>query len=112
MAYAPLYELLPEVADRETRSITVKQGNHFSLPVGEYGLVEMYCNDEDCDCRRVIIMVIKRDVKKPVAYISYGWESLDFYATWNIMDKVGFRKEGERIKAQYNDGIMKDRVRF
>ena len=33
-------------------------------------------------------------------------------ASWRIMEKVGFRKEGEPIKAQYNDGVMKDRVEY
>ena len=28
------------------------------------------------------------------------------------MEKVGFRKEGERIRAQYHDGIMKDRLDY
>ena len=82
MAYAPLYDLLPEIAEKETRSITVSDDNHFRLPAGDYGLVEMYCNDDDCDCRRVIIMVIMKQLNKPVAYISFGWESLDFYASW------------------------------
>lgn len=29
-----------------------------------------------------------------------------------VMEKVGFRKEGERIKAQYHDGVMKDRLDY
>ena len=29
-----------------------------------------------------------------------------------VMEKVGFRKEGERIKAQYHDGKMKDRLGY
>ncbi|MCL2840369.1 MAG: GNAT family N-acetyltransferase [Defluviitaleaceae bacterium] len=29
-----------------------------------------------------------------------------------VLDKVGFRKEGERIKAVYHDGIMKDRLEY
>lgn len=29
-----------------------------------------------------------------------------------VMEKTGFRKEGERIKAQYHDGIMKDRLEY
>ena len=82
MAYIPLYELLPEVAMKETRTITVARQNHFSLPEGDYGMVEMFCNDEDCDCRRVIIMVTYSHALKPVAYISYGWESQDYYASW------------------------------
>ena len=29
-----------------------------------------------------------------------------------VMEKAGFRKEGERIKAQYHDGMMKDRLEY
>ena len=30
----------------------------------------------------------------------------------NVIEKVGFRREGERIKAQYHDGVMKDRLEY
>ena len=29
-----------------------------------------------------------------------------------VMEKVGFRKEAERIQAKWHDGKMKDRVEF
>jgi len=29
-----------------------------------------------------------------------------------VMEKVGFRKEGERLRAQYHDGCMKDRLEY
>jgi ribosomal-protein-alanine N-acetyltransferase len=33
-------------------------------------------------------------------------------ASRKVMEKSGFRKEGERIKAQYHDGVMKDRLEY
>ena len=33
-------------------------------------------------------------------------------ASYRVMEKAGFRKEAERIKAQYHDGSMKDRVEY
>ena len=36
----------------------------------------------------------------------------DNEASRKVMEKVGFRKEGERIKAVYHDGIMKDRLEY
>jgi len=33
-------------------------------------------------------------------------------ASRKVMEKAGFRNEGERIKAQYHDGVMKDRVEY
>ena len=29
-----------------------------------------------------------------------------------VMGKIGFRKESERLKAQYHDGVMKDRLEY
>jgi len=33
-------------------------------------------------------------------------------ASRKVMEKVGFRQEGERIKAAYHDGVMKDRWEY
>jgi len=33
-------------------------------------------------------------------------------ASRKVLDKVGFRKEGERIKAVFHDGVMKDRLEY
>jgi len=33
-------------------------------------------------------------------------------ASRKVMEKSGFRKEGEKIKAVYHDGIMKDRLEY
>jgi len=31
------------------------------MPVGHYAFVEFYCEEEDCDCRRVLLQVWKSD---------------------------------------------------
>ncbi len=80
MFYAPLYELLPELARRETRSVTIE--NNPSLPDGEYGLLEAYCNEPGCDCRRVMFNIFTPDSHKALAVVAYGWESKAFYANW------------------------------
>ena len=36
----------------------------------------------------------------------------DNEASRKVMEKVGFKKEGERIKAVYHDGVMKDRLEY
>ena len=33
-------------------------------------------------------------------------------ASRKVLDRSGFRKEGERIKAVYHDGVMKDRLEY
>ena len=80
MFYAPFYELFPELARRETLSVTVK--NDPSLPDGEYGLLEAYCNEPGCDCRRVMFNIFTPDSPEALAVVAYGWESKAFYADW------------------------------
>jgi len=82
MSYEPFVERFRELALRETRSVTLGAGNQFGLPADDYGLMELYCNDENCDCRRVMFDVLSRKRKKSVAVIAYGWESASYYQKW------------------------------
>lgn len=91
MPFEPFFVKFHDLAIRETRSITIFEG-HPTLPADEYGLVESYCNDENCDCRRVIFNVFSKNRNDYVAVIGYGWESADFYRQWTS------RKEPESIK--------------
>lgn len=82
MPYVPFHDYFPEVADRETRTITIMPGSGTGLPAGDYGFLEMYCNERECDCRRVFFYVVssfRRDVQ---AVVAWGWEDIDFYAKW------------------------------
>jgi len=80
MPYVPFYELLPTIAQMETRVITLMSKNEFDLPAGEYAFIESYC--DECDCRRVFFHVIRNGVKDPVSIISWGWETEQFYIKW------------------------------
>jgi hypothetical protein len=80
MSYEPFHERFPEIAWKETRTLTTF--GYPNLPDDEYGLVEAYCNDRDCDCRRVFFNVASRKQEKIIAVIAYGWESRDFYVRW------------------------------
>jgi hypothetical protein len=82
MPMIPLMERFPELGASETRSVTVTQQP--DLPDGEYGFMELYCNEPGCDCRRVIIDVLRPETgwRKIWATISYGWDSPDFYRKW------------------------------
>jgi hypothetical protein len=70
----------PDIAVSEMRTVTVPD-NGF-VPRGEYGLVESYCDEVDCDCRRVFLNVCSKEQDKFVAVVAYGWESEKFYAKW------------------------------
>lgn len=78
------HSVLPEIAQREVRCIHVSdQPDLFTspgLPPGEYAFAEFYCEDLNCDCRRVFIQVLARhDRDRVVASINYGWEDEEFY---------------------------------
>jgi hypothetical protein len=82
MPYVSFHEYFPEIAKRETRSITILKGSSSGLPAGEYGFLEMYCDERKCDCRRVFFCVVSSPKKEPLAVIAYGWEGPEFYAEW------------------------------
>jgi hypothetical protein len=78
---APFMERFPELGARETRSVTVTDRD--DLPNGEYGFIEFYCNEPHCDCRRVMVVVLRPETGgKFWAAINYGWESVEFYRQW------------------------------
>ena len=42
-------------------------------------MLELYCDEADCDCRRVVIEVIARSTGETLAIINFGWERASFY---------------------------------
>ena len=82
MPYVSFHDYFPEIARRETRTVTVFRSSPFELPPGEYALLEMYCDEPGCDCRRVFFYVLSSRSKSPEAVVAYGWEPTEFYATW------------------------------
>lgn len=82
MPYAPFHELCPEVAERETRTITILPGSNVRLPAAAYQFIEMYCDEPGCDCRRLFFNVMSSATMDVVAVIAWGWESLGFYRRW------------------------------
>ena len=82
MPMIPFVEKFRELGSRETRSLTVVGRD--DLPDGDYGFMELYCNEPGCDCRRVMVVVVRPETgwNKFWATINYGWESPDFYRKW------------------------------
>ena len=50
------------------------------LPDGEYGFIDTYCCDPECDCRKTMIQVMHNG--KLVSVINYRWKSAAFYEKW------------------------------
>jgi len=82
MPYSLFHSRFPEVAERETRTITVIDPSHFNIPPAHYSFLEMFCDEPGCDCRRVFFSVVsslQNDIK---AVIAWGWEDPCFYVKW------------------------------
>jgi hypothetical protein len=73
-------EFFPEQAEAETRTVTVV--GHSLLPDDEYALVEAYCPDPQCDCRRVMLNVAGRQQLKRgfLASVGYGFDRAGEFA--------------------------------
>lgn len=83
MSYRRFRDHFPELAEQETRVIRVLEPSPFpGVPAGEYALLELFCTDEDCDCRRVMWMVTSEREKSTVAVVAYGWGNAAFYREW------------------------------
>jgi len=82
MSYAMFHQYFPEIAKTETRSVTVFPDSDTNLPAGNYGFLEMFCDEPGCDCRRVFFSVVSERTKDVEAVIAYGWENRQFYVDW------------------------------
>ena len=66
MPFAPFHDYFPQVAEQEKRMITVLDGSSAGVPPGDYSLLEMYCDEPGCDCRRVFLYILssfRKDVE-------------------------------------------------
>ena len=71
----PFQQICPKLAMDEQRSIRLEgSSDETDLPSDEYGLIESYCQEQDCDCRRVILTVVSKHRNKVEATISFGFD--------------------------------------
>ncbi len=83
MSYSLFYKYFPEIAEQETRTVTVFDHSEFNLPPAHYSFLEMYCDEPGCDCRRVFLSVVSSLQKDDIlAVVAWGWEKRDFYVKW------------------------------
>lgn len=68
----------PDLAARERRSIILEepafQFGRLVLPDDEYAFEELYCVETGCDCRRVMMNVLSRNMRKHIATINHAFE--------------------------------------
>jgi len=73
----PFHRVEPGLAADETRFMQLFDERH-GLPAGRYHLVEHYCPDPDCDCRRVMLTVVRDDrPNRSLASINYAFDRED-----------------------------------
>jgi hypothetical protein len=93
----PFDHLCPELAAQEMLMLHVVEAG-LPLPVGDYGFIEFYCEERDCDCRRVIFRVVSlQHPKRILATINYGWESVQFYTRWMHGDAEAGREISDAV---------------
>ena len=107
----PFYTRFRDLALRETRSATVRGDP--GIPDGEYGFIELYCDEVNCDCRRVILNVISATAGNKVwATINYGWEDVAYYEKWTrnkelAQDMVGAALDPLNIQTRHAPALLK-----
>ncbi|MDX9954717.1 MAG: SEC-C metal-binding domain-containing protein [Anaerolineae bacterium] len=70
----PFMKVDRKLALSETRVINL-QAPELGVPPGSYAIMESYCADPHCDCRRVMLTVIEeRRPTTPLATISYAFD--------------------------------------
>lgn len=82
MPFVLFHQHFPEIAEKETRTLTLLPSFKPGLPWGKYAFLEMYCDEQGCDCRRVFFSVASSRTKNIEAVLAYGWEPPSFYTTW------------------------------
>jgi hypothetical protein len=80
MPFIPFYTKFQDIAEEETRSLIIHGDPE--LPDDTYTLIELYCDEKNCDCRRVFFDVLSENTKKVLAVVAYGWERRQYYIDW------------------------------
>jgi hypothetical protein len=77
MSLIPFYMVDAQLAGEETRVLTFR-APYRGIPAGRYDLVEYFCPNPACDCRRGMLNVVEeRDVERFLASISYAFDPDD-----------------------------------
>ena len=92
----PLFRILPALTEQETGRIILAQET-LGLARGAYSLVESYCFDPDCDCRKVMINVMS-DSSEILGTVGFGWENEDFYIKWLVDEDLGRQATGAYLE--------------
>lgn len=75
MPMQPFGNFRPDIAFKECRFLTLEGGAPAGgIPAGQYGFLEWYCDEPDCDCQRMLLTVVRPDSHRPLATIGYCFD--------------------------------------
>lgn len=97
MEIVPFYEDFGEIAEKETRCLIFPGGKQGAL-ASRYAMVESYCNDKKCDCRRVFINVLHEETNQILATIGFGWGMLSSIKSGRVIRKMEFMRKVQSMK--------------
>lgn len=89
----PFTMRFPELGPRETRTMRFLKDD--VVPRGNYAFLELYCEEEDCDCRRVMLTVIDESTPGKIwATISFGWDPPEWLTDETDLEGLGATASG------------------
>jgi len=93
-AMIPFTKRFPELGPQETRTAFFPDDGG-KIPRGKYAFAESYCEEEDCDCRRVMLTVIEESTPRKIwATISFGWDPPEWFTDETDLEGLGATASG------------------
>ncbi len=69
-------EAFPDLGQKECRVIVLPEAAE-DIPADRYALIEMYCDEQNCDCGRVSLNVASETTHESLCVISFGFDRDD-----------------------------------
>ncbi len=89
----PFSKRFPELGPKETRTMRFLKDD--VVPRGAYAFLESYCEEEGCDCRRVMLTVVEESTPGKIwATISFGWDPPEWFAKETDLEDLGATASG------------------
>jgi hypothetical protein len=105
LGLVPFVRLFPRQAANETRVLTTRR--YPGLPDDEYGLVESYCPDPRCNCRRVMLNAVGRRQQAILATVSYGFDR-DAAMAGPFLDPLNLQSAYADTLFRLVEGVLED----
>lgn len=105
-AFLPLTVIVPELDNKDVKTIILTEDKN-GLRTGSYKLIENFCADRHCDCRKVMINFVN-DKNEILATMGFGWEGVKYYEKWIKDKKLAQEMAGVYLE---KDGIQTEHSR-